>query len=160
VALLASQLMVSRLSSPLKRSVSLLSLLFLCFSRLTLRLQIAIAVASGQCIHSLCNALTVMEREGRYADYVEVISKLLLPGVRTEVPRSEVLERQWRQLLAVGHVFALNYIEEGRFGPALAMLKRVEQLLSEDMMMDVRIAREIKAFVDDGYSYYYYSRGK
>jgi hypothetical protein len=32
--------------------------------------------------------------------------------------------------------------------------------LSEDMLMDVRIAREIKAFVDDGYSYYYYSRGK
>lgn len=145
--------------------------------------QIAVAVASGQCIHSFCNALTIMEREGKYADYVEVLVGLLLPGVRTETPRSEILERQWRQLLVVAHVFALNYIEvcrciccdcdcyglrdecgagvqEGRFGPALLLLKRIEELLSEDMMLDARIAKEIRAFVDDGYSFYYYSRGR
>ena len=50
--------------------------------------------------------------------------------------------------------------QEGRFGPALLMLQRITQLMAEDMIMDARVAKELKAFVDDAYAFYYYARGK
>ena len=50
--------------------------------------------------------------------------------------------------------------QEGRFGPALLMLQRITQLMSEDLIMEPRVAKELRAFVDDASAYYYYARGK
>jgi hypothetical protein len=72
--------------------------------------QIAIAVSSGQCIHTLCNTLMVWERDGLYFEYVEFLHRMLIKSIRSP-DRMEVDERMFRQLIAVAIVFCTNYTE-------------------------------------------------
>lgn len=55
-----------------------------------------------------------MELKGRYDDYIETLHKILLPILRGE-PRTEIIERQWRQLCVAAHVFGLKFTEVLRF---------------------------------------------
>ena len=83
--------------------------------------QIEVALAAGQCIHSVCNTLAMWERMGKYFEYVEFLHRQLLPTIRSAY-RTDVDDRQWRQLIVVAIVFCLNYIEVRALGFACAVL--------------------------------------
>jgi hypothetical protein len=96
---------------------------------------------------------------GKYFEYVEFLHRQLLPTIRS-AHRTDVDDRQWRQLIVVAIVFCLNYIEEGKFAKALDMLRRVEQFLIDDVDIDRLVARELRALLDDAFGFYYFRRGK
>ena len=72
--------------------------------------QMNVALATGQCVHSVCNTLAMWERMGKFSEYVEFLYRHLIPIIRSG-RRTEVDDRLWRQLIVVAIVFCLNLIE-------------------------------------------------
>ena len=78
--------------------------------------------------------------------------------------------RQWRQLTVIANVFGTKYVDEGKFGKALEMLKKAELLADMDHgatdeddeteSFTVHSRMELKAFVLDSMAYYYSKRHK
>jgi hypothetical protein len=51
-------------------------------------------------------------------------------------------------------------LQEEKYSKALDMLRRVEQLLIDDVDIDRTVAKELRALLDDAFGFYYYRRGK
>jgi hypothetical protein len=51
-------------------------------------------------------------------------------------------------------------VQESKYARALDMLRRVENLLLDDVDIDKRVYKELRALLDDAFGYYYFQRSK
>jgi tetratricopeptide (TPR) repeat protein len=107
----------------------------------------------------LSGDLALMEREGKYMKYVNTVCAILAHRVR-HPSRTAVEARLWRQLIVVANVFGIKLTETEKYGPALEMLRKAEELIADDEAMPSAIRKELTAFVADAFSFFYFRRGK
>ena len=89
--------------------------------------------------------------------------------------RTENHWRLWRQLAVTANVFGLKLIDEKRFSQAMQMLKNATRLMEMETQggggeddknsgsqttLSPEHRLELKAFIQDTFSYYYYKRSK
>ena len=113
------------------------------------------------CRHRLCSELRTLERKQRYGKYVGVVEALLMAYLYNITGDAmPLMRRQHRQLIVVCTIFATKLTDASKFGKALKMLQKAEQLIGrEDLLMPAE-RRELRAFVADCYAHYYHRRRK
>jgi hypothetical protein len=105
----------------------------------------------------LSEALSGLERDGRYDKYLDVVERLLLPRVRAE-DRGPMPAQQWRQAVVAATVFAAKFADEDRWSQSLSTLRRAQEMIAADPFMELPARRELTGFVLDGFASYYYRR--
>ncbi len=112
----------------------------------------------------LVGELETLETRGDYFKYIAIVEAILTARSRI-FERTESHWRLWRQLAVTANVFGVKYVDEGKFGQALKMLKHAQKLCDQTSSsgQDTLPAfnrYELKGFINDSMSYYYYKRGK
>lgn len=112
----------------------------------------------------LVGELDSLEKAGSYFKYIAIVEAILTARARI-FERTENHWRLWRQLAVSANVFGVKYVEEGKFNQALQMLKHSQKLcdMTSSTGADTlpRFNRyELKGFINDSMSYYYYKRHK
>jgi hypothetical protein len=112
----------------------------------------------------LVGELETLETRGEYFKYIAIVEAILTARSRI-FERTESHWRLWRQLAVTANVFGVKYVDEGQYGPALKMLKHAQKLCDQttssgqDTLPSFN-RYELKGFINDSMSYYYYKRGK
>ena len=112
----------------------------------------------------LIGELETLEKQGAYFKYIAIVEAILTARARI-FERTENHWRLWRQLAVTANVFGVKFIDEGKFSQALQMLKHAQKLVDmtsssgQDTLPKFN-RYELKAFVNDSMSYYYFKRNK
>jgi tetratricopeptide (TPR) repeat protein len=107
----------------------------------------------------LCGELQLLETRGKYKKYVAVVEGLLLARFR-ERGVGPLESRLWVQLTVSCNAFGMRYTDQKKYGKAMELLKKAEELAEHHAAVDVEQRPQLLAFVYDSYAYYYYRRGK
>ena len=121
----------------------------------------------------LTGELETLEKQGKYFKYIALVEAILTARARI-YERTENHWRLWRQLAVTANVFGLKLIDEKRFSQAMQMLKNATRLMemetsggggeeaqsASQTTLSPEHRMELKAFIQDSFSYYYYRRSK
>ena len=104
--------------------------------------------------------LGALEEAGHYLTYVSSIeASLNAYAEHVDLSSKALFSRLWRQLVVSANVFGLRLVEEKKYAAALELLVKAEELASANHLL-LEDTRELLAFVDDSYAYYYFRRSK
>ena len=106
--------------------------------------------------------LQALEQKGQYRGYIAVVEGLLSSSMRVQVDThtTELLERMWRQMVVTCNAFGVRCIDQKQYAKALELLERANDLAGFEDVINHNLAKELKAFVNDSYAYYYMRRNK
>ena len=110
--------------------------------------------------------LQALDEAGKYVEYLSCVEASLNAYVRRrcdgEGEQGRLFGRLWRQLCVTACVFVSRAVDQRRPALAMKLLDRAKQYsVSSAAHVQVKAdARELQAFVEDAYAYYYYCRGK
>ena len=110
--------------------------------------------------------LQALDEAGKYVQYLEAVGASLNAYMRrrcdSEGEQGRLFGRLWRQLCVAACVFTSRAVDQRRPALAMKLLDRARQyaVASEAHVQQPADARELRAFVEDAYAYYYFCRGK
>ena len=110
--------------------------------------------------------LQALDEAGKYVEYLSCVEASLNAYVRRrcdgEGEQGRLFGRLWRQLCVTACVFVSRAVDQRRPALAMKLLDRAKQYsVASAAHVQVKAdARELQAFVEDAYAYYYYCRGK
>jgi len=116
----------------------------------------------AQASPTLRKDLQELEKKGQYRAYIAMVAGLLSSSMRVQVDTktTALLERMWRQMVVTCNAFGVRCIDQKKYAKALELLERASELAGFEDVISHSLVKELKAFVNDSYAYYYMRRKK